>query len=71
MRVALLLSTLAMALVSQASSLTGERALVLLDSLDDGASYKELWKDLEGNEANLTGAQEDAPEMPSDHRTRS
>ncbi|KAG0225621.1 hypothetical protein BGX31_007586 [Mortierella sp. GBA43] len=43
-----------MALVSQASSLTGERALVLLDSLDDGASYKELWKDLEERQYNVT-----------------
>lgn len=49
MRASILLSTLAMALVAQATSLTGPRALVLLDTLDDTDVYTDLWNDLEGN----------------------
>jgi hypothetical protein len=48
MRASILLSTLALALVAQASSLTGPRALVLLDTLDDADVYTDLWSDLEG-----------------------
>jgi len=49
MRASILLSTLAMALVAQATSLTGPRTLVLLDTLDDADVYTDLWSDLEGN----------------------
>lgn len=49
MRASILLSTLAMALVAQATSLTGLRTLVLLDTLDDADMYTNLWSDLEGN----------------------
>ena len=50
MRASVLLSTLAMALVAHAThSLTGNRALVLLDTLDDAVNYMELWNDLQGN----------------------
>lgn len=49
MRASILLSTLAMALVAQATSLTGLRTLVLLDTLDDADVYTDLWSDLEGN----------------------
>lgn len=52
MRASILLSTLAMALVAQATSLTGPRTLVLLDTLDDADVYTDLWSDLEGNNFN-------------------
>lgn len=54
MRASILLSTLAMALVAQATSLTGPRALVLLDSLDDIDVYTSFWSDLEARHFNLT-----------------
>ncbi|KAK3819268.1 MAG: dolichyl-di-phosphooligosaccharide-protein glycotransferase [Linnemannia elongata] len=54
MRASILLSTLAMALVAQATSLTGPRTLVLLDTLDDADVYTDLWSDLEGRHFNLT-----------------
>ncbi|KAF9356314.1 hypothetical protein BGX34_010000, partial [Mortierella sp. NVP85] len=54
MRVALLLSTLALAVVTQASSYTGIRTLVLLDSPSDGDSYEQLWSDLKDREYNVT-----------------
>jgi len=47
MRASILLSTLAMALVASATSLTGPRALVLLDNLDDADAYLDLWEDLQ------------------------
>ncbi|KAF9106165.1 hypothetical protein BGX29_010310 [Mortierella sp. GBA35] len=43
-----------MALVAQATSLTGLRTLVLLDQLDDVMTYTQLWKDLEARHYKLT-----------------
>ncbi|KAF9911318.1 hypothetical protein BX616_010623 [Lobosporangium transversale] len=54
MRVLVLLSTLALALMAHASSLTGERALVLLDDVEGAHVYLELWNDLQAREYNLT-----------------
>ncbi|KAG0344659.1 hypothetical protein BG004_004275 [Podila humilis] len=54
MRAFILLSTLAVAMVAHATSLTGPRALVILDSLDDTDSYMELWTDLQEREYNVT-----------------
>ncbi|KAG0055232.1 hypothetical protein BGZ83_009287 [Gryganskiella cystojenkinii] len=54
MRASILLSTLAMALVASARSLTGPRALVLLDNLDDTDAYMNLWEDLQSRQYNLT-----------------
>ncbi|KAF9572574.1 hypothetical protein EC968_009717 [Mortierella alpina] len=55
MRASVLLSTLALALVAHATnSLTGNRALVLLDSLDDAVNYMDLWNDLQGRDYNVT-----------------
>ena len=48
MRVSVLLSTVAIALVAHARSLTGPRTLVLLDSLNDADTYMDLWNDLQG-----------------------
>ncbi|KAF9973264.1 hypothetical protein BGZ73_003490 [Actinomortierella ambigua] len=48
------LSTMALAWVASATSLTGPRALVLLDSLDDADSYSVLWKDLEERQYRLS-----------------
>lgn len=50
MRAFILLSTMAMAMVASATSLTGPRALVILDNLDDTDAYMSLWTDLQGNE---------------------
>ncbi|KAF9951558.1 hypothetical protein BGZ70_000933 [Mortierella alpina] len=55
MRASILLSTLAMALVANAAhSLTGNRALVLLDTLDDAANYIDFWNDLQSRDYNVT-----------------
>ncbi|KAG0367769.1 Oligosaccharyl transferase 48 kDa subunit [Gamsiella multidivaricata] len=54
MRATVLLSTLAMAMVAQAWSLTGPRTLVLMDSLDDAVSYMDFWNDLQDREFNVT-----------------
>ncbi|KAF8940777.1 dolichyl-diphosphooligosaccharide--protein glycosyltransferase 48 kDa subunit-like protein [Dissophora ornata] len=54
MRVSVLLSTVAIALVAHARSLTGPRTLVLLDSLDDADTYMELWSDLQERQYNVT-----------------
>ncbi|KAI1303768.1 hypothetical protein EDD11_005307 [Mortierella claussenii] len=43
-----------MALVAHATSLTGNRALVILDSLDDAAHYMDLWNDLQDRQYNVT-----------------
>lgn len=48
MRAFILLSTMAMAMVASATSLTGPRALVILDNLDDTDAYMNLWTDLQG-----------------------
>lgn len=50
MRAFILLSTMAMAMVASATSLTGPRTLVILDNLDDTDAYMNLWTDLQGNE---------------------
>ncbi|KAG0320387.1 hypothetical protein BGZ99_004545 [Dissophora globulifera] len=61
MRPSILLSTLALALVAQATSLTGNRALVLLDNLDDTDSYMELWNDFQSRDYNVTIRETSSP----------
>ncbi|KAF8946228.1 hypothetical protein BGZ52_008956, partial [Haplosporangium bisporale] len=54
MRAFILLSTMAMAMVASATSLTGPRALVILDNLDDTDAYMNLWTDLQERQYNVT-----------------
>ncbi|KAF9983045.1 hypothetical protein BGZ65_002239 [Modicella reniformis] len=70
MRLVLFLSALAISLVAQAASLTGPRILVLLDSLDDGAAYTELWNDLRGRQYNVTLHDVSSPTSLSKHDRR-
>ncbi|KAF9305487.1 hypothetical protein BGZ74_010062 [Mortierella antarctica] len=45
---------MAMAMVASATSLTGPRALVILDNLDDTDAYMNLWTDLQERQYNIT-----------------
>ncbi|KAG0331478.1 hypothetical protein BG000_010853 [Podila horticola] len=54
MRAFILLSTMAMAMVASATSLTGPRALVILDNLDETDAYMNLWTDLQERQYNIT-----------------
>ncbi|KAF9415651.1 hypothetical protein BGZ94_010441 [Podila epigama] len=45
---------MAMAMVASATSLTGFRALALLDNIDEADAYMDLWTDLQARDYNVT-----------------
>ncbi|KAG0251221.1 hypothetical protein BG011_007782 [Mortierella polycephala] len=70
MRASVLLSSLALALVAQAASLTGPRTLVLLDTLDEADAYMELWTDMQERHYNVTLHEVSSPVALSKHDQR-